>query len=379
MTKSAKNPHHVLFASSQPEVLWKKSSPLLKAIDIELTERCNNNCRHCCINLPEHDMAAQAKEMTTAQCKDILRQAADLGALTVRFTGGEPLLRNDFEELYLFARRLGMRVLLFTNGRLISPAIADLFSRIPPIERIELTVYGMTQATYEAVTRKKNSFAEFKAGLNRLLERKIPFFVKGTLFPENRHEINDFLSWAKRLPWMDSLPSFAMFLELRHRRDSMIKNKQIAKMRMTPDEGIKILTMQPELYREEMIKFCKNFLSQPTDMIFNCNASNTICIDAYGKIQYCLALRHPNTVLDSRQYSLEHMVKKFIPELRSRRSRNADFLKRCANCFLRNFCEGCPGKSWNEYGSLDQPVDYWCQIAHQQARYLKLIADEENA
>ena len=35
----------------------------------------------------------------------------------MRFTGGEPLLRPDFEELYLHARRLGMKVLLFTNAR----------------------------------------------------------------------------------------------------------------------------------------------------------------------------------------------------------------------------------------------------------------------
>ena len=78
------------------------------SLDIELTERCDNDCIHCCINLPAGDAAARAREMTTAQVEDVLRQAADLGCLQVRFTGGEPLLRPDFEELYLFARRLGL-------------------------------------------------------------------------------------------------------------------------------------------------------------------------------------------------------------------------------------------------------------------------------
>lgn len=72
---------------------------------IELTERCNNDCIHCCINLPVNDSAAKGREMTTDQVKTILKEAADLGCLEVRFTGGEPLLRPDFEELYLFARR----------------------------------------------------------------------------------------------------------------------------------------------------------------------------------------------------------------------------------------------------------------------------------
>ena len=84
----------------------------------------------------------------------------------------------DFEELYLCARRLGMKVLLFTNARLITPHLADLFARVPPLVPIEITVYGMRQESYEAVTRTPGSFAQFRRGVNLLLERKVPFIVK---------------------------------------------------------------------------------------------------------------------------------------------------------------------------------------------------------
>jgi len=110
---------------------------------MELTERCNNNCIHCCINLSENDKAARKNELTTKEIRGILIEAASLGCLTVRFTGGEPLLRDDFEELYIFARKLGLKVMLFTNARLITPHLAELFSRIPPLEKIEITLYGM--------------------------------------------------------------------------------------------------------------------------------------------------------------------------------------------------------------------------------------------
>jgi MoaA/NifB/PqqE/SkfB family radical SAM enzyme len=76
-----------------------------------------------------------------------------LECLSVRFTGGEPLLRGDFEELYGFARKIGLRVLIFTNATLITKHVADLFSRIPPIEKIEITVYGMKKNSYEAASR----------------------------------------------------------------------------------------------------------------------------------------------------------------------------------------------------------------------------------
>ena len=88
----------------------------LEQLDIELTERCNNDCIHCCINLPANDAEAQRRELTTQQIRDIFGQAAELGCLQVRITGGEPLLRDDFAELYLVARRLGLRVQLYTNA-----------------------------------------------------------------------------------------------------------------------------------------------------------------------------------------------------------------------------------------------------------------------
>ena len=100
---------------------WREQQPLLRALDFELTERCNNACIHCCINQMEHDAGLAAREMDTGFVKDLLQQAADLGCLSVRFAGGEPLLRSDFTDLYLFARRLGLRVVLFTNARLITP------------------------------------------------------------------------------------------------------------------------------------------------------------------------------------------------------------------------------------------------------------------
>ncbi len=118
-------------------------SSLLNHIDIELTERCNNACIHCLVNQPEKDETVRAREMDTALIKSILTQAAELGCLTVRLTGGEPLLRDDFAEIYLIARRLGMYVILFTNARRITPEIAGLLARYPPGREVEVTVYGM--------------------------------------------------------------------------------------------------------------------------------------------------------------------------------------------------------------------------------------------
>jgi MoaA/NifB/PqqE/SkfB family radical SAM enzyme len=164
------------------EVQWTKDKPsLLGRLDMELTERCNNNCIHCCINVPADDRKAKERELSTEEIKKILTEAASLGCMSVRFTGGEPLLRDDFEELYIFTRRLGIKVLLFTNATLITLHFADLFSHIPPLEKIEVSVYGIKKNSYESVTQTAGSFEAAWQGINLLLQYKVPFVVKSAL------------------------------------------------------------------------------------------------------------------------------------------------------------------------------------------------------
>ena len=114
----------------------------LNFLDVELLERCNNNCIHCYINLPQNDPVAKEKEISAEEIKSILKEAASLGCRLIRFSGGEPFLREDFEELYLFARRLGLVVVIMTNATLISPRLGRLLARVPPLAKLEVSLYG---------------------------------------------------------------------------------------------------------------------------------------------------------------------------------------------------------------------------------------------
>jgi radical SAM protein with 4Fe4S-binding SPASM domain len=359
--------------------LWQTKVPLLNRLDIELTERCNNACLHCYINLPENDSQARSRELNTEEWKGILRQAAELGALSVRFTGGEPLLREDFAELYLCARRLGMKVLLFTNGRLITPELAELFARIPPLEKIEITVYGMHPETYDEAACAPGGYAEVRRGIELLLERQAPFIVKGALMPQNQAETEEFEAWAATIPWMDEPPGYAMFFELRSRRDSAGRDRLIQRLRISPEAGVTMLTRWPEKYRKEMGEFCSRFMGASGERLFDCGAGLGGCVDAYGCYQPCMLLRDPVLSYDLRSGSLQDALENFFPQALKIKATNPEYLERCGRCFLHGLCEQCPGKSWSEYGTLDTPVEYLCQVAHAQARYLGLLQPGEKA
>jgi radical SAM protein with 4Fe4S-binding SPASM domain len=359
--------------------LWQKSKPLLNSLDLELTERCNNACVHCCINLPQDDVNARARELATDDWKEILQQSAGLGALSVRFSGGEPLLRDDFAELYLFARRLGLSVRIFTNARLVTAELAALLARFPPREKIEVTVYGMRRESYDANACAPGGYDEFRSGVARLMQQRVPFIVKGALLQANRGETEEFESWAAGIPWMEGPPTYSMFFDLRDRRDSKAKNDLIARLRLSPEDGVAVLTRKPEKYRKDMAEFCGKFMRPAGDRLFTCGAGHGGCVDAYGKFHACMGLRVPGLAYDLRSGSLRAALTDFFPRLREMVATNPDYLERCARCFLHGLCEQCPAKSWSEHGSMDTPVEYLCQVAHAQARYLGILNNGEQA
>ncbi|MDY0361383.1 MAG: radical SAM protein [Desulforegulaceae bacterium] len=366
--------NRILFNNSN--FLNKKSS-IPQKIDIELTERCNNNCIHCYINQPENDEELKKKELSTQRLKEIIKEIADLGCLSIRFTGGEPLLRKDFKELYLFTRRQGLKVVLFTNATLIDEELVSLFVKYPPGDKIEITLYGTDEKSYQKAAGVKGNFKKAINGINLLEKNNISFIVKGIYFSGREKQAQSLINYSRHIPYMDDMPSFSMNFDLRARRDSKEKNEIIKSLRVSPEETIKFISMGKEEYIKGTKEFAKKFMRPAGDSIFNCGCGKGGAVDAYGKFQPCLLLRHPDALYDLENGSIKDALNVFFVELRKQKSKNLDYLNKCAKCFLSGFCENCPAKSWMEHGVLDSPVDYYCEIAHAKARFLGLLNENE--
>jgi MoaA/NifB/PqqE/SkfB family radical SAM enzyme len=48
---------------------------------LDLTYRCNNNCRHCYINLPATDKEAKGKKLSLEEISAIASEAVSMGAV----------------------------------------------------------------------------------------------------------------------------------------------------------------------------------------------------------------------------------------------------------------------------------------------------------
>jgi MoaA/NifB/PqqE/SkfB family radical SAM enzyme len=145
----------------------------------ELTYRCNNSCVHCYCNLPAGDKRAKASELSLEEIEKIFDELKEMGCLWLLITGGEPLLRDGFSQVYLAAKRRGFIVTVFTNGILVDDEVTELFRQFPPFF-IEITMYGATRETYEKVTRIQGSYDLYRRGLERLLKMDMPVQLAGS-------------------------------------------------------------------------------------------------------------------------------------------------------------------------------------------------------
>ena len=360
-----------------PEVpIWEKhlaTKGRLLSLNLEVTARCNNNCRHCYINVPANSRDAKKKELSLEKIKDIADQACSLGALWCLITGGEPLLRKDFDEIYIYLKKKGLLVSVFTNATLINTSHIALFKHWPP-RNLEVTVYGVTEKTYERVTRKPGSFKAFMRGLNLLLDSGIPVALKAMALQSNKQEFEQIARFCTK---RSSVPfQFDPLLHLRFDGDRN-RNQEIINQRLTPEE-IAVLEQQNYLQVSTTQKGSDPLVNPGEhngngNLLFNCGTGLDECtIGADGTFRLCSSLMHPDCVYDLNNGSLARALTEFVPAVRNMRCHSRYVLETCRQCPIINLCYWCPAHAHLETGSLDGQVPYFCEVAKVRAEGKKI-------
>lgn len=323
---------------------------------IEITSRCNLGCVHCYIS----NTGETKQDLSLIELESIVDQLAEEGCLWLLITGGEPLLRPDFKEFYTYVKRCGIIPILFTNGTLITEDIADLLESMPPY-LVEVSIYGSTEDTFEAITRVPGSFRKCMDGIECLLKRGIKLHLKTMAMTMNVDDI----------PAMKSL---SQELGVPFRFDSMLNctlNGDVGPLeyRLSPERVI-TLDEQDEERMEVWSGLVRNFPNevQYPDRIFQCGAGLcTFHIDCTGHLNVCMMYRKKS--FDLRTGTFRDGWRLYLPDVITREwSREVA----CSTCSLKSMCGQCPGWGYLEHGDPEEPVEYLCRVAHMRAEMLGL-------
>jgi radical SAM protein with 4Fe4S-binding SPASM domain len=340
--------------------LHKRAAAVRQPVNgtFELTERCNLSCRMCYVRHPAGDSVRRSKELSADQWLELARQAKDSGMVFLLLTGGEVFLRPDFFEMYTPLTRLGFILTLFTNGTLITDSIAARLAEAPP-SRTEITLYGATAATYEAVTGVPGSYARCCAGIEALIKHRIPLGLKSTLTRQNVNE----LEAMRELAHSWGLPFFGSWL-ITKRRDGNLSD--VENCRMSAAECVALETGD-RASASEWTEAALRESSLGTDSNFYCQAGKAaFVINPQGEMNACIdliqtAARPLDIGFRAAWEKVQHFVDSAPPPDSA-----------CLACEMRAFCPRCPAWSMMETGTLTKPVPYLCEIARaRKERYVQ--------
>lgn len=315
----------------------------------ELTERCNLHCRMCYVSQSPGDAARHAKELSASAWLEIAHQAIDNGMVFLLLTGGEVFLRPDFFEIYTPLTRLGLILTLFTNGTLITESIAARLAQAPP-SRTEITLYGATAATYEAVTGVPGSYARCCAGIEAMVKHRVPLGLKSTLTRSNVGELEAMRQMAHA--W--GLPFSAGWL-LSKRRDCA--RSEVEDCRLSAAECVE-LEATDRASADEWTEAALRESSLGNDNNFHCIAGKVaFVVNPHGEINPCPYLtRTAARPLEIGFRAAWEQVQRFVDEA-------PPLAPLCLACDARGYCGRCPAWSAIETNTLTEPVPYLCEIA----------------
>jgi radical SAM protein with 4Fe4S-binding SPASM domain len=328
---------------------------------IDLTERCNLACVHCYINQPPGDEVVRSGELTTAQWKTVLDQMAEAGCLFLLISGGEPLLRPDFSEIFIHARQKGMLVTLFSNATMLTPQIADLLKDWG-LHAMEVSLYGATPATYEKVTRQPGAFERALRGIELVLSRGIKLDLKTIVLTLNLHELEEMKAITARYG-------------LGFRYDSTLwprLNGDHSNMsyEVSTEETLK-LDMEDEERNNSWLETIDHFQGSliRADKVFSCGAGHrSFHVGANGKLSPCIMLRYPSYDILTTGFAKAWEQMGYIRELK--RQMHTD----CETCEVAALCTQCPGWSQVENGDWETPAAGVCTLG--KARSIRLKVTE---
>ena len=308
-----------------------------RAISIELTNKCNLNCIHCCISAGD----SRTIDLSTEDIKDIFRKCVKWDPQTISLSGGEPMLRKDFFELLIYLRSIySGEIALSTNATFINEENAKILCA--NLQQIDISIDGVNEETC-SIVRGKGVFGHVLNSVELLKKSNFNNISLSMVFADkNEYLESEFLKLNERLgtkPISRTFASVGRGKENKSIFSSLDDNKVYL-----PDDFLKYKDVQLGI---------RNCDGGKSSVFIRYNGDIYPCasfIDQKYKIGNILNIKELSDIIDKNNfsYSLEEKMKNNPIKLS----------KDCYNCIVEPFCWTCPGEI--DRMPSKEALDYYC-------------------
>ncbi len=322
----------------------------------ELTRGCNLACVHCRASA---EAGPYPGELSTDACKRVMDEVSTLAKPVIILTGGEPLLRPDLFTLARYGNEKGFRIVMATNGTLITPKIADEI-KASGIQRISVSLDGPDAETHDAFRKVEGAFEGSLRGIEIVKARGIPFQINTTITRANLHLIEAILGLAVRL----GAVSLHIFLLVPTGRGKELRDQEISPsdyertLEWFYEQREKVplqlkATCAPHYYRI-LRQRAKKEGQKVTPQRYGLDAVTRGCL---GGISFCF-ISHLGQVQPCGYLELDcgNVKEKSFQEIWTvsevfRNLRDMDAYRgKCGRCEFRRVCGGCRARAYETHG-----------------------------
>lgn len=339
----------------------------------ELTRSCNLSCAHC---RSSSTGATYEDELSTEECLKLIDSLAEAGRPVLILSGGEPLLRPDLFEIASYAVGKGFRVVMGTNGTLVTEDIAANLKAVP-ISRVAVSLDFPTPELQDEFRGKAGAFQAAVSGITKLRKAGIEVQINSTVTKLNMKRLNQLLYLALKLgavafhPFMlvptgrgKRLETVAMSSEEYEHILTWVYDKQ----RELGDRIFFKPTDAPHYQRIVKQKAVKNNLQgtfllkkQPNgnknmnSMTRGCLAGISFCFVSHrGKVQGCGYLDVEAGNVRDGNFKQIWQQSRLFKELRDL----SNIKGKCGACEYKSICGGCRARAYESTGDYLEAEPY---------------------
>ncbi len=321
----------------------------------ELTRKCNFNCKMCYVHCTD---TSKDEELTTEEWLKIADDAKKEGLLFLLLTGGEPLLRPDFSQLYTAFAKMGFMLSINTNGSMFTEEIFSLFESYPP-SRVNISLYGGSDDTYESLCENKK-FDVVVGNIRRLKKMHIPVRLNCVF---NRYNVADTEKIYQIADELEVIvkPTSYMYPSLRAKGETGGNEA-----RLTAEDAAKntLLCRKLTFSEAQLREKAKEMMSlYPPECDpdaegegMRCRAGRSSFWVTYdGRMMPCGMMTEPTVSLKAMSFSdAWQLIRTETAKIR--------LPKECQSCSHKSVCNVCAAMCYTETGSFSRKPEYICSM-----------------
>ena len=344
--------------------------------NFELTARCNFNCPMCYVHLTNEQVQQLGGELTAQQWLDIARTARDKGMIFALLTGGEPLIRKDFFEIYDGMRKMGILISINTNGSMLRGEILERFLENPPF-RFNISLYGGCNETYQRMCGLP-VYDQVKENIRKLRQAGVDVSLNVSITPYNRNDLEQIYIDAEELDVNVKCSSY-MYPPIRlNGGDYGVGNRLSAEESAAYSVEWDCLRFTPDEFEYRAKNMANLINTEPEGCLveegegIRCRAGSTSFWMTWdGRMMPCGMMTSPVV------YPLEvgfdaawEQLRQYTAQIR--------MPGKCVSCDYREICNVCAAVCLAETGHFEGVPEYVCHRSKEIVRQTQLAWEKRN-